>query len=78
MTSYLNPQQISYTPVEVARMLGVKPSTVYAWLSRKEMRSNKVGRNRFITPQQIKDFYEQRKTGEYIDMTYAYGPVRSY
>ena len=33
---------------------------------------------RFITPQQIKDFYEQRKTGEYIDMTYAYGPVRSY
>ena len=42
------------------------------------MRSNKVGRNRFITPQQIKDFYEQRKTGEYIDMTYAYGPVRSY
>jgi excisionase family DNA binding protein len=59
-------------------MLGVKPATVYAWLSRKEMRSNKVGRNRFITPQQIKDFYEQRRTGEYIDMTYAIGPVRSY
>jgi len=78
MSFYLQHPQTSYTPVEVARMLGVKPATVYAWLSRKEMRSNKVGRNRFITPQQIKDFYEQRRTGEYIDMTYAYGPVRSY
>ena len=32
----------SYTPAEVAMMLGVKTSTVHAWLSRKEMRAVKV------------------------------------
>ena len=52
-------------------MLGVKPSTVYAWLSRKELRGNKVGRNRFITQQQLKEFSDYRATGEYVDYTYA-------
>jgi excisionase family DNA binding protein len=66
----------SFTPVQVAQMLGVKTSTVYAWLSRNEMQANKVGHNRYITQQQIKEFYLRRKTGEYVDYTYAYGPVR--
>jgi excisionase family DNA binding protein len=57
-------------------MLGVKTSTVHAWLSRKEMRAIKVGHRRYITLQNIKDFREQRKTGEYVDYTYANGPVR--
>jgi excisionase family DNA binding protein len=69
-------RQDHYTPAEVATMLGVKTSTVHAWLSRKEMRAVKVGHRRFISPQQIKEFYEQRKTGEYVDHTYANGPVR--
>jgi len=72
------PQQTSYTPAQVARMLGVKTSTVHAWLSRSEMRGNKVGHHRFITPQQITEFYSRRngdKTGEYVDYTYANGPV---
>ncbi len=73
MNSYQPNRQTSFTPSQVAQMLGVRPSTVYAWLSRKELKSNKVGRNRFITHQQIRDFYNQRKTGEYIDMTYANG-----
>jgi excisionase family DNA binding protein len=68
--------QDSYTPAEVARMLGVKTSTVHAWLSRKEMRAVKVGHRRFISQQQIKEFYEQRQTGEFVDHTYANGPVR--
>ena len=66
----------SFTPAQVAQMLGVKTSTVYAWLSRKEMQANKVGHYCYITQQQIKEFYLRRKTGEYVDYTYAYGPVR--
>ncbi len=61
----------SYTPAELARVLGVKPSTIYAWLSRGELRGNKVGARRFITQQQVKEFYEYRRTGEYTDYTYA-------
>ena len=72
-------QQISYTPAQVAKMLGVKTSTVHAWLSRKEMRGSKVGHSRFITPQQINEFLSRRNGGhdnDYIDYTYANGPVR--
>ena len=77
MQQMINPlQPVSYTPSEVAQMLGVKTSTVHAWLSRKEMRAIKVGHRRYITLQNIKDFREQRKTGEYVDYTYANGPVR--
>jgi len=63
--------QVSYTPTELAQVLGVKPSTVYAWLSRGELHGNKVGARRFITQQQVKEFYEYRRTGEYTDYTYA-------
>jgi len=63
----------AFTPLEVATMLGVKTSTVYAWLSRKELRGNKVGRKRFITQQQLKEFSDYRATGEYVDCTYAPG-----
>jgi len=77
MQHMINPlQPVSYTPNEVAQMLGVKTSTVHAWLSRKEMRAIKVGHRRYITLQNIKEFREQRKTGEYVDYTYANGPVR--
>lgn len=68
--------QPSLTPGQVAQMLGVKPSTVRAWISRKELRAYKMGNRRFITRQQIADFYYQRKSQDYVDMTYAKGPVR--
>ena len=66
-----------FTPEQLAQKLGVKRSTIYAWISRGEIRANKVGSSRFITPQQLDDFYFRRTTGEYVDMTYANGPVRS-
>ena len=66
-----------YTPTQVAKMLGVKTSTVYAWLSRKEMRGSKIGHRRFITDQEIKEFFLHRRTGEYVDYTYARGPVKN-
>ncbi len=61
----------TYTPGQVAELLGVKPSTVYAWLSRRELVGNKVGHKRYITQQQLKSFYEKRNTGVVIDYTYA-------
>jgi excisionase family DNA binding protein len=61
--------QNSYTPMEVAELMGVKPSTVYAWLSRKELMGNKVGHKRYITEQQLKRFYEQRMNNVIIDYT---------
>lgn len=64
------------TPKQVAKQLGVTESTIYSWISRGYMRANKVGRNRFISQRQIVDFFHQRQTGEYVDMTYANGPVR--
>jgi len=64
------------TPKQVARQLGVTESTIYSWISRGYMRANKVGRKRFISQRQISDFFLYRNTGEYVDMTYAYGPVR--
>ncbi len=61
----------SYTPAQVAELLGVKPSTVYAWLSRRELLSNKIGYKRYITEQQLKNFCEKRNSGVVIDYTYA-------
>jgi excisionase family DNA binding protein len=66
----------SYTPGEVAAMFGVKTKTVYAWLSRGEMRGNKNGYFRFITIPQIQEFIRNRKDPDKVDMTYANGPVR--
>ena len=64
------------TPKQVAKQLGVTESTIYSWISRGYMRANKVGRKRFISQRQIADFFLQRQTGEYVDMTYANGPIR--
>jgi len=52
-------------------MLGVKPSTVYAWLSRKEIRGYKHGRSRYISREHLQEFFKRRSTVEYIDRTYS-------
>jgi excisionase family DNA binding protein len=72
------PGKFGYTSLEVANMLGVKPSTVRAWISRKEIRSFKVDNRRYITDQQIQEFHHLRGQFDYVDMTYANGPVRTY
>jgi excisionase family DNA binding protein len=60
----------SFTSSEVAKMLRVKPATVYAWISRRELKANKVGRNQAMSPKQLKDFHELRNNGDYMDHTY--------
>jgi excisionase family DNA binding protein len=57
-------------------MFGVKTSTVHAWISRKEIRAIKVGHRRYMNMQNIKEFLERRRTGEFVDYTYANGPIR--
>jgi excisionase family DNA binding protein len=50
-------------------MLGVKPATVYAWISRNELKASKNGRNRTISLRQLKEFQELRNNGQIIDYT---------
>jgi excisionase family DNA binding protein len=62
---------IRYSPKQVGQMLSVETSTVYAWISRGELNALRVGRRRFISPQELRRFLDSRKTHEHIDYTYA-------
>ena len=66
----------SYTPSELAEILKVKTSTIYAWISRREIASVKCGTSRFITLLQIQELYKNRQISDFIDRTYADGPKR--
>ena len=72
-----NSRPEGFTINQVSKMLGVKPSTVRSWISRKEMRAFKFENRRYITAQQINEFQQLRRTGEFVDTTYANGPIRS-
>ena len=73
--SSLMPYQNGLSPEQVALKFGVKRATVYAWISRGELRANKVGFRRYITQAQIQAFTIRRSTGETVDMTYSNGPI---
>jgi excisionase family DNA binding protein len=75
MTFYEEVTVPGYTIEQVAQYMKVKPVTVRAWISRKEIQSFKYGSRRYITAQQLKDFQRFRNTGEFIDYTYANGPA---
>jgi excisionase family DNA binding protein len=70
MYPFITSHSEGLTPRQVADLMGVKPATVYAWLSRKELKGMKVGHKRFISTRQLKEFMEQREVGEYTDCTY--------
>ncbi len=67
--------QVTFTPSQVAEILGLKVSSVFALLSRGELKAYHVGRRRVITEQQLKTFQDSRKRNVEIDMTYACGPA---
>ncbi len=69
-----NPKHL--TPEQVAERLGVKTSTVYAWISRGEMQAFKVDRRRFISEEQVNNFRQRRGDGDFVDSRYANGPLR--
>ena len=64
----------TYSPREVAERLGVKVDTIYAMLSRGEIRAYHVGRRRVFTEAQVNQCIKRRVAVE-VDMTYACGPA---
>lgn len=61
----------TYTPAEVARIFGVKKGTVYAWLSRMELRGTKVNGRQRISELDLKSFTDLRNGGDFVDRRYA-------
>jgi putative molybdopterin biosynthesis protein len=49
-----------YTPAEVADYLHVSRGTIYSLLSRGEINSLKIGRNRRFTAENIREYLNQR------------------
>ncbi len=61
---------ISYSPKQVADLLGYKVATIYALLSRREMEARTIGRNRIISQEQLNAFLHRRnKSDAVIDYT---------
>jgi len=50
-----------YTPNQVADYLHVSRGTIYSLVSRKEIDSIKVGRNRRFTAQHVKDYIARKQ-----------------
>ena len=50
------------TPKQVAEKMEVSVSTVYAWLSRGELKGNRLGNSRFISEVNLQDFCLDRNT----------------
>ena len=65
----------TYTPSEVAELLGLKPGTIYADLSRGRLQAYHHQRRRFITEDQLAAYKSRRQTVVLVDMTYACGPA---
>jgi putative molybdopterin biosynthesis protein len=49
-----------YTPAEVADYLHVSRGTIYSLLSRGEINSVKIGRNRRFTAENVREYLSQR------------------
>ena len=64
------------TPEQVAKRQSVKTSTVYAWISRGELQSQKFEGRRYITEEQVNNFEQSRGKANFIDYRYAKGPIR--
>ena len=56
-----------YTPNEVADYLHVSRGTIYSMVSRREIDSIKVGRNRRFTAEQVKDYIARRQQVVIVD-----------
>jgi excisionase family DNA binding protein len=65
----------TFTTREAADILGLKVSSIFALLSKGELKAYHVGRRRVITEEQLRTFQESRKRRVEVDMTYACGPA---
>ena len=51
-----------FTPNQVADYLHVSRGTIYSMISRKEIQSLKIGRNRRFTSEHVEDYIRNRQT----------------
>ena len=56
-----------FTPNQVADYLHVSRGTIYSMISRQEIQSLKVGRNRRFTSEHIEDYIRNRQTVIIVD-----------
>jgi excisionase family DNA binding protein len=62
--------QKSFTPTEVAKILGMKPSSIYALISRGYLQANRVGKRRQISSHQLDQYLRNRGHRDHvIDLT---------
>ena len=57
-----------YTPKQVADHLHVSWGTIYSMISRQEIQSIKIGRNRRFTSEHIEDYIRNRQTVVVMDL----------
>ena len=57
-----------YTPNQVADYLHVSRGTIYSMISRQEIQSLKVGRNRRFTREHIEDYIRNRQSVVIVDV----------
>jgi len=73
MNPLIESPQDSLTPEQAAKLLKVKTSTIYAWISRGELQANKTGYSRSVSKEQIRRFINSRNSGVY---TFALEHIR--
>lgn len=59
----------TFTPSQIADMLGMKTSSIYALISRKYLSANRVGRKRYISQAQLDQYLLTRGYDVIIDYT---------
>jgi excisionase family DNA binding protein len=70
MSQTMNQTDTSYTPAEIAKILGMKTSSIYALISRGYLPANRVGTRRVITARQLNHYLINRgKSDQVIDLT---------
>ena len=68
--------QKTYTVDDIAKILGLNVSTIYACLSRRELVGFHQGRRRVITHEQFMDFLRRRNNVDFVDNRYATALMR--
>ena len=70
MSQTINQTDTSYTPADVAKLLGMKTSSIYALISRGYLPANRVGTRRVITARQLNHYLINRgRSDQVIDLT---------
>ena len=70
MSQTINQTGTSYTPADIAEILGMKTSSIYALISRGYLPANRVGTRRMITARQLNQYLIKRgRSDQVIDLT---------